>query len=71
MGTFDKAYALAAAGTGEHRAYLDPETLTAQTPLGTHQRVTERVRMLAAPGHYRIPLVARGSCRPEWQPRVQ
>jgi crotonobetainyl-CoA:carnitine CoA-transferase CaiB-like acyl-CoA transferase len=66
MGVFDKAYALETAGRGEAHAYLDPETFTADTPLGHYQGVTDQVRMSATPGHYRTVLVPRGSCRPEW-----
>ncbi|MEA5360688.1 CoA transferase [Amycolatopsis sp., V23-08] len=66
MGVFDKAYALDTAGRGEAHAYLDPETFTADTPLGHYQGVTDQVRMSATPGHYRTVLVPRGSSRPEW-----
>ncbi len=66
MGVFDKAYALDTAGRGEAHAYLDPETFTADTPLGHYQGVTDQVRMSATPGRYRTVLVPRGSSRPEW-----
>jgi crotonobetainyl-CoA:carnitine CoA-transferase CaiB-like acyl-CoA transferase len=66
MGIFDRAYATATAGRGEEHAYLDPETFTADTPLGHYQGVTEQVSMSETPGHYRTILVPRGSSRPEW-----
>lgn len=66
LGVFDKAYAAEVAGTGEAHAYLDPETFTAETPLGTYQGVTDQVRMSGTPGRYPFTLVARGSSRPEW-----
>ena len=66
LGIFDLDYARAVAGTGETHAYLDPETFTADTPLGHYQGVTDQVRMSATPGRYRYVLLARGSSRPEW-----
>ncbi|WP_342768917.1 CoA transferase [Prauserella flavalba] len=66
MGVFDRDYAHETAGHGEEHAYLDPETFTADTPLGHYQGVTEQVRMSATPGRYRTVLVPRGSSRPEW-----
>ncbi|AHH95864.1 CoA transferase [Kutzneria albida] len=69
LGVFDKQYAHSVAGTGERHAYLDPETFTAETPLGHYQGVTDQVRMSQTPGEYRTVLVPRGSSRPEWLPR--
>ncbi|MEU6132288.1 CoA transferase [Saccharopolyspora sp. NPDC047091] len=69
MGVFDKEYAAATAGSDARHAYLDPETFTADTPLGHYQGVTDQVRMSATPGHYRTVLVPRGSSRPEWLER--
>ncbi|KAA9151165.1 carnitine dehydratase [Amycolatopsis acidicola] len=66
MGVFDKGYATEIAGRGEEHAYLDPETFTAQTPLGAYQGVTDQVRMSATPGEYPFVLVPRGSDRPQW-----
>ncbi|MEU0465889.1 CoA transferase [Amycolatopsis sp. NPDC006131] len=66
LGVFDKAYATETAGRGEEHAYLDPETFTAETPLGHYQGVTDQVHMSATPGHYRTVLVPRGSSRAEW-----
>ncbi|WP_258349106.1 CoA transferase [Saccharopolyspora gregorii] len=69
LGVFDKEYAAATAGSDARHAYLDPETFTAETPLGHYQGVTDQVRMSATPGHYRTVLVPRGSSRPEWLDR--
>jgi crotonobetainyl-CoA:carnitine CoA-transferase CaiB-like acyl-CoA transferase len=66
LGIFDREYALATAGTGERHAYLDPETFTADTPLGRYQGVCEQVVMSATPGGYDPVLVPRGSCAPAW-----
>ncbi|WP_235892413.1 CoA transferase [Mycolicibacterium hodleri] len=69
LGVFDREYAYATAGVDSDHAYLDPETFTAQTPLGLYQGVTDQVRMSATPGDYRHVLLPRGSCRPEWEAR--
>jgi crotonobetainyl-CoA:carnitine CoA-transferase CaiB-like acyl-CoA transferase len=66
MGVFDKGYAAEVAGSGGEHAYLDPETFTANTALGSYQGVTDQVRMSETPGRYRVILVPRGSSRPEW-----
>ncbi|KJK57635.1 CoA transferase [Saccharothrix sp. ST-888] len=70
MGVFDQGYARSIAGTGVEHAYLDPETFTADTPLGHYQGVTDQVRMSATPGRYRHILVPRGSSAPVWLPPV-
>lgn len=69
MGVFDKAYARKVAGTEGDHAYLAPDLFQAETPCGDYQGVTDQVRMSRTPEHYRVPLVPRGSCRPEWLPR--
>jgi crotonobetainyl-CoA:carnitine CoA-transferase CaiB-like acyl-CoA transferase len=66
MGVFDRAYSHEVAGRGELHALRDPETFTAETPLGHYQGLTDQVHMSATPGRYRTVLVPRGSCRPEW-----
>ncbi|MGW0177831.1 hypothetical protein [Nocardia sp. NPDC003345] len=68
-GIFDRDYAHAVAGSGDRHRYLDPETFTADTPLGRYQGVTEQVRMSRTPGRYRTILVPRGAGAPEWLPR--
>jgi crotonobetainyl-CoA:carnitine CoA-transferase CaiB-like acyl-CoA transferase len=62
----DLDYARSVAGTGEEHAYPDPETFTADTPLGAYQGVTDQVRMSETPGPYRHILVPRGASRPAW-----
>ena len=66
MGVFDRDYATETAGSNETHRYLDPETFTADTPLGRYQGVTEQVRMSATPGRYRFPLLPRGAAEPAW-----
>ncbi|MET8771590.1 MULTISPECIES: CoA transferase [Streptomyces] len=71
LGIFDKTYARQTAGRDEEHAYLDPETFTAQTPLGFYQGVTDQVTMSETPGAFRPDtiLVPRGSGHPAWLPR--
>ncbi|MGQ0629706.1 MAG: CoA transferase [Sporichthyaceae bacterium] len=69
LGIFDKAYAARVAGRGERHAYLDPELIVSEGPLGRYQGVTEQVRMSATPGQYRFGLLPMGSARPEWLER--
>ncbi len=66
LGVFDLAYARETAGKGADHAYLDPETFTADTPLGHYQGVTDQVRMSATPGRYRQVLLPRGASHPGW-----
>ena len=66
LGIFSKDWAHRTAGSGDMHSYLDPDTFTAQTPLGDYQGVTEQVTMSLTPGHYRHILLPRGSSRPEW-----
>ncbi len=69
LGIFDKDYAAEVAGQGERHAYLDPELIVSDGPLGRYQGVTEQVRMSATPGEYRFGLLPMGSARPEWLER--
>jgi len=71
LGVFEKNFARSIAGSGGDHAYLDPDTFTAETPLGLYQGVTDQVRMSATPGDFRTILVPRGSGRPEWLPTGQ
>jgi hypothetical protein len=66
LGVFDQSYARQIAGSGGDHAYLDPDTFTAETPLGLYQGVTDQVQMSATPGAFSTILVPRGSNRPEW-----
>ncbi|MDB5143436.1 MAG: carnitine dehydratase [Mucilaginibacter sp.] len=66
LGIFDKDFANALAGSNEEHLYTDPETFTAETPLGIYQGVSEQVFMSRTPGWYDTVLVPRGSGKPEW-----
>lgn len=69
MGIFDKAYANKMAGSDDEHTYVEPELLTAETPLGYYSGVAEQVKMSKTPGHYDYVLVPRGSSRPVWKDR--
>ena len=69
LGSFDKAYAKAIAGTDGPHATVNPTLFTVDTPLGRYQGMDEQVRMSATPRAFQTVLVARGSSRPEWMPR--
>ena len=70
LGVFDKNFAHSIAGSGGEHAYLDPDTFTAETPLGFYQGVTDQVLMSGTPGEFRTILEPRGANRPEWLPRA-
>lgn len=70
LGIFDKSYAHEVGHSGGDHAFLPPDLFTAETPLGHYQGVTDQVVMSKTPGHYKVPLVPRGSSRPEWLPRL-
>jgi len=69
LGIFDKAYALATAGSSDEHAYVAPDLFTAETPLGTYQGLTDQMVMSRTPGSFRTVLVPRGSSKPEWLAR--
>lgn len=68
LGTFDKGYAQAIAGSSDEHAYVAPDLFTAETPLGTYQGMTDQTVMSRTPGVFRTVLVPRGSNKPEWLP---
>jgi hypothetical protein len=69
MGTFDEVYARQVGNSQGDHAYLSPDTFEADTPCGRHLGVTDQVEMSETPGFYKVPVVPRGSIRPEWLPR--
>jgi crotonobetainyl-CoA:carnitine CoA-transferase CaiB-like acyl-CoA transferase len=66
LGTFDKAYAKATAGSSDEHAYPAPDLFTAETPLGTYQGMTDQTLLSRTPGAFRTVLVPRGASKPEW-----
>jgi len=69
LGTFDKAYARATAGSSDEHAYVAPDLFTAETPLGSYQGMTDQTMMSRTPGSFRTVLVPHGSSKPEWLTR--
>src|SRR5712672_1724444 len=66
LGIFDKDYAAATAGSSDEHTYVAPDLFTAETPLGTYQRMTDQVVMSRTKESYRTILAPRGSSRPQW-----
>ncbi|MFD1561775.1 CoA transferase [Paraburkholderia silviterrae] len=69
MGIFDQGYARRVAGSNDEHAYVDPDPMIEQTPMGLYRGVAEQVYMSRTPGRYRYPLLPLGACAPEWLPR--
>jgi len=69
LGTFDKEYAKATAGSSDEHATVAPDLFTADTPLGTYRGMTDQVLLSKTPGSFRTVLVPRGSSKPEWLAR--
>lgn len=69
MGIFDQGYARRVAGSDDEHAYIDPDPMVEQTPMGLYRGVAEQVHMSRTPGRYRYPLLPLGACTPEWLPR--
>ncbi|SKD00511.1 CoA-transferase family III [Burkholderia sp. YR290] len=69
MGIFDQKYARTMAGSNDEHAYVDPDPLLAETPMGFYKGVAEQVYMSRTPGHYQYPLLPLGACAPEWLQR--
>lgn len=66
LGIFDRAYAVATAGSAEAHRYLEPEQFSVQTPMGLYVGVKEMVDMSRTPGAYRFPLNPIGSGPLAW-----
>lgn len=66
LGVFDREYVARTAGVGERHAYLDPELMTSDGPLGRYQGVSDQVRMSGTPGRFRFGLLPMGAARPQW-----
>ena len=69
LGIFDKDYSRATAGSSDEHDYVAPDIITAETPLGTYQGITDQTFMSKTPGSFRTVLVPRGSSKPEWLAR--
>jgi crotonobetainyl-CoA:carnitine CoA-transferase CaiB-like acyl-CoA transferase len=69
LGIFDKSYAQATADSSDEHAHVAPDLFTAETPMGTHQGMTDQVVLSRTPGSFKTVLVPRGSSKPEWLAR--
>ncbi|WP_448682685.1 CoA transferase [Pseudomonas nicosulfuronedens] len=69
LGIFDQQYARLTANSCEEHAYVEPDPLVVDTPMGHYKGVAEQVFMSRTPGHYRYPLLPLGSCQPHWLER--
>ncbi|WP_454691230.1 CoA transferase [Achromobacter aloeverae] len=67
LGIFDQKYARSAANAVDERAYIDPDPILADTPMGFYKGVAEQVEMTRTPGRYKHLLLPLGSCQPEWE----
>lgn len=66
LGVFDGEYVARTAGVGDDHAYLPPELLHHDGPMGRYQGVTDQVRMSRTPGRYAHGLLPMGSAAPRW-----
>jgi crotonobetainyl-CoA:carnitine CoA-transferase CaiB-like acyl-CoA transferase len=67
LGVFDQKYARSVADSTDERAYIDPDPILADTPMGFYKGVAEQVEMTRTPGRYRHLLLPLGSSKPEWE----
>lgn len=66
LGIFDRDYVDRTAGSNDEHLYPDPDTFTADTPMGHYKGVTEMIEMSKTPGEYKYPLTPLGSWQPSW-----
>lgn len=67
LGIFDQKYARATANSKDEHAYVDPDPILANTPMGFYKGIAEQVEMTRSPGRYKHLLLPLNSCRPEWE----
>jgi crotonobetainyl-CoA:carnitine CoA-transferase CaiB-like acyl-CoA transferase len=67
LGIFEQGYAEATANSKDEHAYIDPDPILAETPLGYYRGVAEQVEMTRTPGHYKHLLLPLNSGKPEWE----
>ncbi|MGK2696285.1 CoA transferase [Serratia surfactantfaciens] len=66
LGVFDQEYAYNKANSDEEHAYVMPEPILGNTPMGYYRGVAEQVEMSKTPGHYKYLLEPLFSSLPEW-----
>jgi crotonobetainyl-CoA:carnitine CoA-transferase CaiB-like acyl-CoA transferase len=67
LGIFEKDYARSTANSTDEHAYVDPDPILADTPLGFYRGVAEQVDMTRTPGQYKHLLLPLNACQPEWE----
>ncbi|WP_266180366.1 CoA transferase [Dyella humicola] len=67
LGIFDQEYARSTANSNDEHAYIDPDPILAETPMGLYRGVAEQVEMTRTPGHYKHLLLPLRSSKPEWE----
>lgn len=68
LGIFDQQFAYEKANSDEEHAYVAPDPLIGQTPMGYYQGVAEQVMMTKTPGAYKHLLDPLGASLAEWEP---
>jgi len=66
MGIFDQKFAYDKANSDDEHAYVLPDFIKAQTPMGFYQGVAEQVEMTKTPGKYKYLLEPLKSSAPKW-----
>lgn len=66
LGIFDQEYAYKTANSTDEHAYVEPDPIYAQTPMGYYKGVKEQVEMTKTPGHYKYLLEPMYASKPEW-----
>lgn len=66
LGIFDQEYAYKTANSNEEHAYIDPDPILAETPMGYYKGVGEQVEMTKTPGEYKYLLEPLFASKPEW-----
>jgi crotonobetainyl-CoA:carnitine CoA-transferase CaiB-like acyl-CoA transferase len=66
LGIFDQQYACITADSDDEHAYVEPDPILADTPMGYYKGVAEQVEMSKTPGKYKYLLNPLFSSLPEW-----
>ncbi|MDR6547343.1 crotonobetainyl-CoA:carnitine CoA-transferase CaiB-like acyl-CoA transferase [Chryseobacterium rhizosphaerae] len=67
MGIFDQKFAYDKANSDDEHAYILPDFIEEQTPMGFYKGVTEQVEMTKTPGKYKHLLEPLKSSQPKWE----
>ncbi|AZA84027.1 carnitine dehydratase [Chryseobacterium lactis] len=67
LGIFDQKYAYDKANSDNEHAYILPDFIEEQTPMGFYKGVSEQVEMTRTPGKYKYVLEPLKSSQPIWE----